>query len=329
MTATVLVPLEDLNLSVDTVRASTLELITLGRTLGRVDVLTLGAPSVEALATLGAYGVEVVHQAALPPSLSMAQHRLTSVLASVLVATARRIDADVLLFPSASASREAAAVAAARLGAGLITDASDVWWQEDRVHASKSELGGSWDVVASCATDPVVVTVRGNAVVPQPVAVASHPEVTAIPVDVPEPLVTVVSRQVRPVEAHRPSLEEASVVVAAGRGVAGDFTAVNQLADALDAAVGATRDVVFDGHFDRYIGQTGVTISPRVYIGAGISGAVHHTAGIASSQHIIAVNNDADAPIFDTADFGVVGDAAAVLPRAAQIVAAHRAEREL
>jgi electron transfer flavoprotein alpha subunit len=100
----------------------------------------------------------------------------------------------------------------------------------------------------------------------------------------------------------------------------GDFAPVEALADVLGAAVGGTRDVVFDGLTDRYIGQTGVTIAPKVYVAAGISGAPHHVMGIQGSQHIVAINNDADAPIFEVADFGVVGDVAAVLPQATEIL---------
>jgi len=108
-------------------------------------------------------------------------------------------------------------------------------------------------------------------------------------------------------------------VVVGGRGTQGDFSAVEDLADALGAAVGATRDATDEGWMPHevMVGQTGVTISPRLYVGAGVSGAVHHRGGMQASGLVVAVNNDPDAPIFEFADFGVVGDLFEVLPQAA------------
>ncbi|WP_425956446.1 electron transfer flavoprotein subunit alpha/FixB family protein [Xylanimonas sp. McL0601] len=324
---TVLVLLDSPDSTVDDVRPSVLELLTIGRELGRVDVVTLGAPSVSVLATLGAYGVGFVHQATLPTSVPASAHRVTSVLASVLVAAVRRTDADVLLVPSSFAGKEAAAVAAARLGAGYVSDASAVTWSDGvaPLRVAKRVFAGTWDTVSTVATDPAVVTVRANAVAAEPAETPTHPEVEALQVEVAAPAVTVVAREVKPRTAGRPVLEEAAVVVAGGRGTNGDFGPVEDLADALGAAVGATRDVVFEGWFDRYIGQTGVTVAPRVYIGAGISGAPHHRGGMQASQVVVAVNNDPEAPIFEISDFAVVGDLADVLPQAAAAIREHKA----
>ncbi|MCL1871595.1 MAG: electron transfer flavoprotein subunit alpha/FixB family protein [Promicromonosporaceae bacterium] len=323
---TVLVFLDSPERTVEEVRPSVLELITLGRSLGRVDVVTLGAPSVAVLATLGTYGVDGVHQAVLPTSLPEDVYRVTPVLASVLATAASRLDADVLLVPSTFAGKEAAAVAAARLGAGLVVDASSLEWSAEGgpLRIAKRVFAGTWDTVSTVASDPAVVTVRANAVAAEPAAVASSPEVYALPVEAAAPTVTVVSRQLKERAAGRPALEEAAVVVAGGRGTNGDFGPVNDLADALGAAVGATRDAVFEGWFDRYIGQTGVTVAPRVYIGAGISGAPHHRGGMQASQVVVAVNNDPESPIFEISDFAVVGDLADVLPQAAEAIRAHK-----
>jgi electron transfer flavoprotein alpha subunit len=138
--------------------------------------------------------------------------------------------------------------------------------------------------------------------------------------------VRLVERTERPASG-RPDLASAHVVVAGGRGTEGDFSAVEELADVLGAAVGATRvatDEGWIGH-DAQIGQTGVTVSPRLYIGAGISGAVHHRGGMQASGTIVAVNSDPDAPIFEIADFGVVGDLFQVLPQAAAELRARKA----
>lgn len=324
---TVLVLLDSPSRTVDEVRPAVLELITLGRTLGRVDVVTLGAPSVEVLATLGAYGVELVHQAQLPTSLPEQSFRLTSVLAAVLATAVRRNDADVLLVPSSFAGKEAAAVAAARLRSGLVVDAATLSWTDGAapLRIGKRVFAGTWDTVSTVASDPAVVTVRANAVVAEPAAVATSATVEPLPVEVPAPQVTVVERTLKERTVGRPTLEEAAVVVAGGRGTNGDFGAVNELAEALGAAVGATRDVVFEGWFDRYIGQTGVTVAPRLYIGAGISGAPHHRGGMQASQVVVSVNNDPEAPIFEISDFAVVGDLADVLPQAAAAIREHKA----
>ncbi len=153
------------------VRPAALELITLGRSLGRVDVVTLEAPSVEALATLGAHGVEVVHQAEVVGAARAEEtRRLTAVVAAVLAAAVRRTDADVVLVPAGFAAKEAAAVAAHALGAGLVVDASDVAWQEEGLVVTKRVFAGTWETASVVATDPAVVTVRANAVVAEPAA---------------------------------------------------------------------------------------------------------------------------------------------------------------
>ena len=318
------------------VRSSALELFTIARSLGRVEAVTLEAPTLEVLAQLGAYGVETVHQAELPPSVVTgadggdAQHdarHLTSVVAATLAAAVRRVDADVVLAPATFAAKEATAVAAHRLGAGLVIDAAGVSEDDQhRIVATKRVFAGSWDTASVVTTGVAFLTVRANAVVPSPAQSPVNTEVEGLTVAVEPPDVRVVSRVVKERAAGRPALEEAGVVVAGGRGTNGDFGPVHELADALSAAVGATRDAVFEGWFDKYVGQTGVTIAPRLYIGAGISGAPHHRGGMQAAQVIVAVNNDPEAPIFEICDFAVVGDVADVLPQAAAAIRAHRGE---
>lgn len=307
------------------VRTGVLELLTIARGLGRVEAVTLESPTVEALAQLGAYGVGTVRQAELPPLLHGDERHLPAVVAAVLAAAVRRADADVVLLPTSFANKEAAALAAHDLGAGLIIDAAAVSEDDDRrVVGSKRVFAGSWDTACAVTTDVAVITVRANAVVPAAAEAAVEPVVEGFAVQVPELPVTLVSRTVKPRTSGRPSLEEAAVVVAGGRGTGGDFGPVEDLADALGAAVGASRDAVFEGWWDAYIGQTGVTIAPRVYIGAGISGAPHHRGGMQAAQVIVAVNSDPEAPIFEICDFAVVGDLADVLPQAAAEIRKHK-----
>lgn len=310
------------------VRPGVLELITIGRSLGRVEAVTLEAPSVEALAQLGAYGVETVHQAELSAEVRGDARHLSAVVAEVLAAAVRLTDADVVLAPSTFAAKEAAALAGRALGAGVVIDAAGV--TEDaagHVVATKRVFAGSWDTSSRVTTDVAVLTVRANAVVAQPAEAAVATEVEGFAVEVGAPLPTVTARTATVRDANRPTLEEAAVVVAGGRGTEGDFGPVQDFADALGAAVGASRDAVFEGWFDRYVGQTGVTVAPRLYIAAGISGAPHHRGGMQASQVIVAVNNDPEAPIFEICDFAVVGDLADVLPQAAEAVRAHKASQ--
>ncbi|WP_418276310.1 electron transfer flavoprotein subunit alpha/FixB family protein [Isoptericola jiangsuensis] len=310
------------------VRSSVLELLTIARSLGRVEAVTLESPSVDALAQLGAYGVETVHQAELPAELRDDARHLPAVVAATLAAAVRLTDADVVLAPSTFGAKEATALAARDLGAGLVIDAAGVSEDaEGRVVGAKRVFAGSWDTASVVTTDVAVLTVRANAVVPKPVETAVATEVEGFAVSVDAPLPTVTQRVVVERASDRPTLEEAAIVVAGGRGTGGDFGPVEEFADALGAAVGASRDAVFEGWFDRYVGQTGVTIAPRLYVGAGISGAPHHRGGMQASQVIVAVNSDPEAPIFEICDFAVVGDLADVLPQAAEVIRAHKATR--
>jgi electron transfer flavoprotein alpha subunit len=302
------------------VRTSVLELLTIARGLGRVEAVALEAPTVEVLAQLGAYGVETVHQAEPARDgtcVSGDERHLPAVVAAGLTAAVRLTDADVVLLPTSFAAKEAAALAARSLGAGLVIDAAALRDEDGRIVAGKRVFAGSWDTECTVTTDVAVVTVRANSAVAQPAKAAVEPVPEGFAVEVAPSQVTLLSREVRADTSGRPPLDQAAVVVAGGRGTGGDFGPVEELADALGAAVGASRDAAFEGWWDSYVGQTGVTVAPRVYIGAGISGAPHHRGGMQASQVIVAVNSDPDAPIFEICDFAVVGRLADVLPQAA------------
>ncbi|MHA7134671.1 electron transfer flavoprotein subunit alpha/FixB family protein [Oerskovia turbata] len=308
-------------------RSSALELLTIARSLGRPKAVTLGSPSVTTLAQLGAYGVDTVLQAELPTSLGKDAAHLTAVVSQTLATAVRRAHVDIVLLSATFPNKEAAARLAYALGAGLVIDAAAVRVEDGKVVGGKRVFAGSWDTSCEVLTEQAVFTVRANSVVPAPAETSVETEVIGFPVDVPAgaTVVTVVSREEKPVvEGGRPTLAEAAAVVAGGRGTDGDFGPVEELADVLGAAVGATRDAVYEGWFDTFIGQTGVTIAPRLYIGAGISGAPHHRGGMQASQVIVAVNNDSDCPLFEIADFAVVGDLAEVLPQAAQVLREHK-----
>ncbi len=303
-------------------RPPVLELITLARgvaaqTGAAVHGVALEPGLTEAAAgDLGRYGVELVHEV----DLGGADPHLTPVAGEALAAVARDTGASVVLLTSTFENKEAAARLAVRTGAGVVTDATGVTWEDGAVVVAKTVFAGTWNTRCAITTPLAVVLVKANAVPAEPAEAPTSPAVRTHAVDVGEGArrVTLVERTER-ASSGRPELAEAQTVVAGGRGTNGDFTAVEELADVLGGAVGATRvatDEGWIGH-EAQIGQTGVTISPKLYIGAGISGAVHHRGGMQASGTIVAVNTDPESPIFEIADFGVVGDLFTVLPQAA------------
>ncbi len=312
------------------VRSPVLESVTLARTLGTPVVLSLAPLDAEAVDALGAAGVAQ----ALVADLGDA--RFAAAVAGRAVATAAEmVDAAVVLLPTSFTAKEVAAHAAYLLDAGLLIDEATLAWSGDgdnrELVGGKRVFAGTWD--ARCAvTSPVaVVTVRANAIVavPAPTPVTTAVEPLEVDATLPRGL-TLDSREVRPRPEGRPALAEAAVVVAGGRGTEGDFAAVEELADVIGAAIGTTRDCVDEGWqpHDAQVGQTGVTIAPRVYIGAGISGAPHHHGGMQASGTIVAVNVDADAPLVQIADFAVIGDLQEILPAAAAAIREHRGDAD-
>lgn len=293
-----------------TLTAPHLELLTAARSLGDVTAVSLGEPDTPALARYGVGRVVAVDLGgrAIEPALA----------ADAVAGVVRDIGPDVVLLVSSFAGKAIAARLAVAFHSGAVVDVTGIRREGDRLVAAKTVLAGNW------RTECVVE--RGTAVLAlKPASVAAAPA----PVDridvsrttvVPSPAALAVrleSRTERP-SSGRPALDEARVVVAGGRGVEGDFSLVEQLADELGGAVGATRVATDEGWVDHsaQIGQTGTMIAPKLYVGVGISGAVHHTAGMQAAEVVVAVNSDPEAPIFELADFGVVGDLNAVLPQA-------------
>jgi electron transfer flavoprotein alpha subunit len=228
----------------------------------------------------------------------------------------------VLLAASAD-GKEIAGRLAARLGAGLLVDVVEVKEGGKGIH---SIIGGAFTVEAEVTGDTPVITVRPGAVEAEPTGGAG--EVVNVEVPAQAENATKITKREPAVAGDRPELTEATVVVSGGRGVgsAENFSVVEELADSLGAAVGASRAAVDSGYYPGQfqVGQTGKTVSPQLYIALGISGAIQHRAGMQTSKTIIAVNKDEEAPIFEIADLGIVGDLFKVTPQLTEAVKARK-----
>ncbi|WP_458109086.1 electron transfer flavoprotein subunit alpha/FixB family protein [Arthrobacter sp. R3-55] len=293
-------------------KKSSLELLTIARSLGETAVALTGELTDDVAAALGAYGVATVYQ----PSSDDLDSYLVGPKAAYLAAAVQSAGATAVLLDNSPEGKEIAGRLGIKLNAGVITDVVGV---EADGTAHKSVLAGSYNTTAKATTPVTVLSVKANNVEPAPSGAAGTPAVARIdlPADALVNSARIASRSEKPVSG-RPDLSEARIVVAGGRGVDGDFGPVEELADALGAAVGASRaatDAGWIGH-DAQVGQTGVTVSPQLYISAGISGAIQQKAGMQTSKVIVAINKDAESPVFEIADYGIVGDLFKVLPQA-------------
>jgi electron transfer flavoprotein alpha subunit len=299
-------------------RPPVLELLTAARALAPDAVVhgiwTYGALDT-ALPALAEQGVAVVHRV----DLGGADPHATPVVAEALAAVVGATGASLVLGISTFENKEIAARMGVTTGAGVVVDAGDVQLLDGRVVAGKTVFAGTWNTRCAITVPLAVVLLKANSVQAEPASVASSPAVVDHAVDISA------RSQLQTVEEHterapsgRPDLSGAQIVVAGGRGTNGDFSVLDELADLLGGAVGGTRVATDEGwiDYDAQIGQTGVTVAPKLYIGAGVSGAVHHRGGMQASGTIVAVNSDPEAPIFEIADFGVVGDLFTVLPQA-------------
>ncbi|WP_426990207.1 electron transfer flavoprotein subunit alpha/FixB family protein [Pseudarthrobacter sp. Y6] len=298
----------------DALKKSTLELLTLGRSLGETAVALNGDLHQDVSATLAEYGVSAVFR----PSAQDLDDYLVSAKAAYLAAAAGAAGAGTVLLDNSPEGKEIAARLGIRLNAGVITDVVAV---DADGTAHKSVLAGSYTTAARTTTAVSVLTVKANNVTPEPASVASAPDTSTVevPADGTATAARITAREQK-VASGRPDLVDARIVVAGGRGVDGDFGPVEQLADALGAAVGASRAATDAGWIshDAQVGQTGKTVSPQLYISAGISGAIQQKAGMQTAKVIVAVNKDAESPIFEIADFGIIGDLFDVLPQATE-----------
>lgn len=304
------------------VKKVTVELITAARALGEPSVVVTGAPGaakplIEGLAEAGADKIYVAESDDVTGYLVTPK---VDVLQTLVEQTAPA----AVLVAATFEGKEVAGRLAARLGSGVLADVIAVAPEGVGTH---SIFGGAFTVEAQAYGDVPVFSVRPGGIEAAPQAGAGE----VVEVEVPAPAentVRIVSVEPN-VGGDRPELTEASIVVSGGRGVgsAEKFAeVVEPLADALGAAVGASRAAVDSGYYPGQfqVGQTGKTVSPQLYIALGISGAIQHRAGMQTSKTIVAVNKDEEAPIFEIADFGVVGDLFKVAPQLTDAVKARR-----
>ena len=299
----------------------TSELITAARVLGEPAAVVVGKPGtaeplVDGLKSAGAAKIYVAES-------DTAANYLITPAVDVLAALAESASPAAVLLAANADGKEIAGRLAARIGSGLLVDVVDVQAGTKAVH---SIFGGAFTVEAQANGDTPVITVRAGAIDAEPADGAGEQVTVEVPAPA-ENAAKVTSREPA-VAGDRPELTEATIVVSGGRGVgsAENFSVVEELADSLGAAVGASRAAVDSGYYPGQfqVGQTGKTVSPQLYIALGISGAIQHRAGMQTSKTIIAVNKDEEAPIFEIADYGVVGDLFKVAPQLTEAVKARK-----
>jgi len=301
------------------VRKTTAELLTIARRLGEPSAVFVGSGFDAAKETLARFGAEKIYRVESPDVLGHLVVPQAELLAQLV---ADKAPAAVLV-PSSPEGKEIAARLAVKTESGLITDAVDVQAADGGVATTQSVFAGSYTVSATVTKGTPIVAVKPNSATPEEAAGAAADEVLDFtPSDAAKGAKVTESQ---PKQATgRPELTEAAIVVSGGRGTAGDFSKVEDFADSLGAAVGASRAAVDAGWYPHtsQVGQTGKQVSPQLYVACGISGAIQHRAGMQTSKTIVAVNKDNEAPIFELVDFGVVGDLFTVLPQATEAIKA-------
>ena len=293
-----------------TPKKATLELLALAKTLGTPAAVATGAGASKAVDTLKQYGAEKIYVD------ESADHDdfLAGPKAALLAQLVQSASPVAVLVPGTAEGKEVGARLAVKTGSGVLTDATGI---SSELVAEQPIFGGAVVVSSKVTTGTPIIAVRANSTAPVEGAGAGTVENVSVQASDADKAARVTDRVVE-AKGGRPDLGEASIVVSGGRGVgsAENFSIIEALADSLGAAVGASRAATDAGWYphQNQVGQTGRTVSPQLYIAAGISGAIQHRAGMQTSKTIVAINKDPEAPIFELADFGLVGDLNTVVP---------------
>jgi electron transfer flavoprotein alpha subunit len=299
-----------------TLKKSSFETVQAARSVAdklgaRFTALAVGKDIARDAARLGAYGAERV---LVVEDVRLGKHSSTAV-AHIIAEVVRREHATHVFLPASQMGKDLAPRVAVKLEAGLAGDCTELRVESGTILATRPIYAGKALLNVRVTTPISVYTLRPNVFTATAGGGTASVEAMEIPLSDAE-FGTVV-RELK-VASGRPDVTEADVVVSGGRGLKGPehFKLIEELADVLGGAVGASRAVVDAGWrpHDEQVGQTGKTVSPTLYIACGISGAVQHLAGMSSSKYIVAVNKDKDAPIFSVADYGIVGDVFEIIP---------------
>ncbi len=297
-------------------RKVSFELVTVGKKLagalgGTVEGIVLGSGVDNWANSLAAGGVSKVYEVDDPKLAQYSPETYAAALAELI----RKADPAIILFGATGWGKEVSARTAAKLDMGLVTDCTDAAVENGKLELTRPIYAGKAVAHVESKSFPIMVSIRPNIFPAAQMNGAAAP-VEKVAVQLPEPKARVVEAAQK--EKKEVDLTEANIVVSGGRGVGGPdgFKPVRELADTLGGALGSSRAAVDAGWIDytHQVGQTGKTVSPKLYIAAGISGAIQHLAGMSSSKVIVAVNKDPDAPIFKVADYGIVGNLFDVLP---------------
>jgi electron transfer flavoprotein alpha subunit len=299
---------------------TTAELATAAARIGSVSAVVL-APAGKGAALAAAVNQGPISNVIVIESNDFASHGVAAV-ADALAGVVKDKAPAALLIASHAFGKEVAARVAVLTESGIITDAVDV---AADATATQLVFGGSTTVHSQVSQGTPIITVRPNSIDADLSAASPAIENASAAISDVAKKATIASSQ-PPVKGGRPELTEANIVVSGGRGTDGNFSAVEAFADLLGAAVGASRAATDAGWYphSHQVGQTGKTVSPQLYVACGISGAIQHRAGMQTSKTIVVVNKDPEAPLFDIADFGVIGDLFNVLPQATAAVAAKK-----
>jgi len=304
----------------DKATKTTAELATAGARIGEVSAVVL-APTGKGSALAATVNQGPISTAIVIESNDFSAHGVAAA-ADALAALVKEKSPAAVLIASHAFGKEVAARVAVLTESGIITDAVDV---ASDTTATQLVFGGSTTVHSRVSQGVPIITVRPNSIDADLTPSSPAVENATAAISDAAKKATISSSQ-PPVKGGRPELTEANIVVSGGRGTDGNFSAVEAFADTLGAAVGASRAATDAGWYphSHQVGQTGKTVSPQLYVACGISGAIQHRAGMQTSKTIVVVNKDPEAPLFDIADFGVVGDLFNVLPQATAAVASKK-----
>jgi electron transfer flavoprotein alpha subunit len=306
------------------VKKVTVELLTAARRLGSPSVVWAGPGAESGRQRLAEFGAERVYVADSADFGEFAVAPAAELLAELV---SEKSPAAVLV-AGTTEGKEIAGRLAVKTGSGVLTDATGLSAADDGTPvAEQPNFGGAITVTSRVVRGTPIIAVRPNAISPEPASGAA--EITQVSFAASDAAKAArVTEHVVAEKGARPDLTEAQIVVSGGRGTgsAEGFKVIESLADALGAAVGASRAVTDAGWYPHQfqVGQTGKTVSPQLYMAVGISGAIQHRAGMQTSKTIIAVNKDPEAPIFEIADFGIVGDLFTVVPQLLEEIGKHK-----